>query len=81
MTQNSPTPTNAAAATNQMKRDHGFQMMSQISSGIATAAVASLVRSTQSFALGLFPGSAEPPLATLEMRHGVEELLLPEIRP
>src|SRR6185369_1154894 len=75
------TPTSVADATNHTNSDHGFQTISQTSSGKATAAVASLVRSTQTFALGLFPGTAESPLAALKMRDGVQELALPEIRP
>src|SRR6185503_7780726 len=54
----SVTPTMAAVPTSQVKSDHGFQTMIQTSNGIATAAVASLVRSTYAFALGLLAGAA-----------------------
>src|SRR5678816_2678318 len=81
MVQYSPSPTSVAAPTNHTNSDHGFQTISQTSSGKAIAAVASLVRSTQSFALGLLSGTAESPLAALKMRDGVQELALPEVRP
>ena len=63
MVQNSLTPISAAIPINQTNEAPGFQTITQMSSGRATAAVASLVRSTQSFALGLLPGTTEAALA------------------
>src|SRR5205085_122577 len=77
----SVTPTSAALPTSHAKSDHGFQTMIQTSNGMATTAVANLVRSTQAFALGLLAGAAETALPALEFVDRVEELPLAEVRP
>src|SRR6185369_17419945 len=67
--------------TSHTNRERGFQTISQTSSGIATTAVASLVRSTEAFAFGLRAGASEPALAALELAERLEKLQLAEIRP
>src|SRR6266436_2281642 len=77
----SVTPTSAALPTSHANSDQGFQTMIQTSNGIAIAAVASLVRNTQAFALGLLAGAAETALPALELGDRLEELPLAEVRP
>src|SRR5579871_4171261 len=61
-------------------RSGRYSTISQ-SAGSASAAVASLVRSTQSFPLGLSGRAAEAALPLLEERQRLEELALAEVRP
>src|SRR5262245_2798505 len=55
--------------------------MSRRRSGMATAAVASLARSTETFLIRLLRCPAEAPLTPLILRQGLDELSLAEVGP
>src|SRR5512139_2314880 len=78
----SVTPSAAIVPTTAAKSQIGARKISARSSGMATAAVANLARSTQAFPLWRGSQHApEAPLALLELVQRVEELRLAEIRP
>src|SRR5581483_937767 len=79
---NSPSPIAVTAITNPANSQNGPQMMSQTRTGIATAAVASLARSTESGLIRANLGeTAEAPLARLELAQRFEEVALAKVRP
>src|SRR5262249_5232339 len=82
MEANSPSPIAVTAITNPANSQTGPQMMSQMRTGIATAAVASLARSTEPRLIRANLGETpEAPLARLELAQSFEEIALAKIRP
>src|SRR5262245_55180090 len=74
-------PSTASAATTTPKSQVGHTRIRNSSVGIATAAVQSLARSTQSFPYGRFHHAAEAPLPVLKMGQCLEEVTFPKVGP